>query len=422
MTVSSEVFYNKICGFARYLRKQGMQVGLSETQDCLRALALTGFADRETMRAALRTLCAKSPRELDVFDQCFDAYFVSEEQFEENARAEAEAEAMLEEQRRRSEEELMFNGKPIDLRDDLKDTYVRMPQSERDKLQQYIERYSDNLKRSPALYEGFIRSVFMRSLLEQQMMMEDAAEGAEASGADLMLRDISNFRPEEIPKAYQIIDQLTRRINGEVAARKRAAGHSDAVDFRKTIRSALSSGGVMHTLRYKHRHHRKKRVVMLCDVSGSMLQFSEFAIRFIKSMSEVSDHSEVFLFSEQVQKVSAFALENMDMFDKNVRRSGIWGKGTNIGRALETVCNVRPTVLGPSSVLLILSDAKTVDLARAENALQRAEKLAGQVVWMCPIPENKWEYLRGISSLKQHCRMVPCSTLGELARACSKLM
>jgi len=424
MTSSSDVLFNKLSRFMAYLRKQGMQVGLSEAQDAVRALNMTGFEDRETVKAVLRSLTAKSAREQKVFDQCFDAFFVSEEEFQRAEEAEREASRLLEEQRRQAEEELQFNGKPIDLREDLKDTYARMPREEKDRLQRMMDKYSENLKRSPDLYEGFIRSVFMRSIMEQQMMMEDAAEGSMGadSDADLLYRDISNFREEEFPKAYQLIDQVTRRINGEVTARKRASGHSNALDFKKTIRAGLSTGGVLNKLHYKKKHRKKKRVVLLCDVSGSMLQFSEFAIRFIKSMSDISDHSEIFLFSEMVMKVNPFALENMNAFGNYVRHSGVWGKGTNVGRALEYVSAFQPSVLGPSSVLIVLSDAKTVDLARAEAALMRVEKMTGSVVWMNPIPESKWPYLTGVSTLKNYCNMVPCSTLNDLARACARLV
>ncbi len=424
MTSSSDILLDKLSRFAAYLRKQGMKVGLGEIQDAARALNMTGFEDRETVRAVLRALYAKSAREQNVFNQCFDVFFVSEEEFRKNEEAEREAERLIEEQRRQAEEELQFNGKPIDLREDLKDTYARMPQEERDRLQRVVDKYSDNLKRSPDLYEGFIRSVFMRSIMEQQMLMEDAAEGSQGadSDADLLYRDISNFREEEIPKAYQMIDQVTRQINGEVSARKRTAGRSAALDFKKTIRAGLSTGGALSKLHYKKKHRKKKRVVLLCDVSGSMLQFSEFAIRFIKSMSDVSDHSETFLFSEQVMKVNPFALENMNAFGHYVRHSRVWGKGTNIGSALEHLCAFQPSVLGPSTVLLILSDAKTVDLDRAERGLIRAANLAGSVVWMNPIPENKWQYLKGVMTLKQHCNMVPCSTLHDLARACARLV
>lgn len=424
MTNSSGVLYDKLIRFAEFLRNQGLAVGIQETQDALRALNITGFEDRETVKAVMRALYAGTKREQEIFDRCFDAYFVSKEEFEANRAAMEAAEEEYQKRRQELEDELQFNGKPIDLRDDLKDVYARMPQSERDKLQGYMEKYSENLKRSPDLYEGFIKSVFMRSLMEQQMMMEDAAENAEQldSDADLLFRDISNFKEAEIPKAYQLIDQVTRRINGEITARKKKSGRSAALDFRKTIRAGLSTGGALCRLKYKRKRSRKKRIVMLCDVSGSMLQFSEFAIRFVKSLSEVSDHSEIFLFSEQALRVNPFALENMDNFSAYVRHSGVWGKGTNIGAAIESVLASNPPLLSPSTVLLIMSDAKSVDMNRAEAALIHAGKRAGSVVWMNPIPENKWPYLKGVMRLKEHCNMLPCSTLDDLARACSRLM
>lgn len=414
----------KLSGFVYFLRNQGLAVGIRETEDALKALRMVGFEDRETVRDALRAIFAGSRREQEVFDRCFNLYFVSREQFEQNQAALAEAERELEARRRELEERLSVNGRPIDMREDLKDVYARMPQSERDHLKDVVDRFSEKMQHAPKLYEGFIRSVFMKSLLEQQMILEDAAEGAQQadSDADLLFRDISSFKETDIPKAHQLIDQVTRRINGEISARRKSAGRSAALDFRRTLRAGLSTGGALCKLRYKRRHSRKKHVVMLCDVSGSMLQFSEFAIRFLKSLSEVSDHSDIFLFSEQVQKVNPFALQNMDRFSGYVRSSGVWGRGTNIGAALDVLLAASPAVLTPGTVLLILSDGKSVDVDRAEAGLIRAARAAGSVVWMNPIPESKWQYLKGATRLRQHCSMVPCGTLDELARACAKLI
>ena len=414
----------KVAGFVRFLRDQGLSVGIGETGDALRALGMTGFEDRDTVRAVLRALLTGSRREQQVFDRCFDLYFVSRERFEANQADLARAQRELEERRRELEERLSVDGRPIELREDLKDVYARMPQSERDHLKDVIDRYAARMQHAPKLYEGFIRSVFMKSLLEQQMLLEDAAEGAQqaASDADLMFRDISGFKEADIPKAHQLIDQVTRRINGEIVARRRNAGRAEALDFRRTIRAGLSTGGALCRLRHKRHHSRKKRIVMLCDVSGSMLQFSEFAIRFVKSLSEVSEHSDIFLFSEQVQRVNPFALQNMDLFNGYVRTSGVWGRGTNVGRALDAVLAASPSVLTPNTVLLVLSDAKSVGLDRAEASLMRAAKTVGAVVWMNPIPEAKWPYLKGVTRLKRHCNMVPCGTLDELARACARLV
>ncbi len=414
----------KVSGFAHFLRAQGLAVGIHETEDALKALTLVGFEDRDAVRAALKAMLTGSKREQQVFDRCFDLYFVSAEAFQANQAAMAQAQQEYEARQRELEERLSVQGRPIDLRQDLRDVYARMPQSERDHLKDVVDRFSEKMKHAPKLYEGFIRSVFMKSLMEQQMLLEDAAEGAMQadSDADLMFRDISGFRESDIPKAHQLIDQVTRRINGEIVARRKQAGRSQALDFRRTIRAGLSTGGALCRLRYRPHHSRRKRIVMLCDVSGSMLQFSEFAIRFIKSLSEISDHSEIFLFSEQVQRVNPFALQNMDLFNSYVRTSGVWGRGTNVGRALDAVLATAPPVLTPNTVLLVLSDAKSVSLERAESSLMRAAKAAGSVIWMNPIPEAKWPYLKGVTRLRQHCSMVPCGTLDELARACQRLL
>ena len=415
----------KICGFVNFLRAQGLAVGIAETQDALKALTMVGFEDRDTVRATLKTLFTGSKQEQQVFDRCFDLYFVSAEEFKANQADIALARQEYEARQRELEERLSVQGRLVDLRDDLKDVYARMPQSERDHLKDVVDKFSEKMKHAPKLYEGFIRSVFMKSLMEQQLLLEDAAEGAGQadSDADLMFRNISRFREADIPRAYQLIDQVTRRINGEIVARRKHSGRSEALDFRRTIRAGLSTGGALCRLHRKPHHSRRKRIVMLCDVSGSMLRFSEFAIRFIKSLSEVSDHSEIFLFSEQVQRVNPFvALQNMDLFSSYVRTSGVWGRGTNIGRALEAVMAAAPPVLTPNTVLLVLSDAKSVSLDQAEVSLIRAGNASGSVIWMNPIPEAKWQYLKGVTRLRQHCSRVPCGTLDELARACQRLI
>jgi uncharacterized protein with von Willebrand factor type A (vWA) domain len=265
--------------------------------------------------------------------------------------------------------------------------------------------------------------VFAKTLLEQQMRMEDAAVGAQATDPEIgmLFRDISQFKDTEIPKAISIIQTISRQINGELTAKRNRTGHSGKLDFRRTIRKGLETGGSFYRLRYRKKRSRKKHLVLLCDVSGSMVQFSEFALRFIQSLNQVSDSSRVFLFSEGLAEADAFSLQNMDRFRDYVRESGIYGKGTDLGAALEQLSAMHPAVLNPSATLLILSDAKTIDQNRAVAALQEAKRLCGKVLWLNPIPEGKWQYLRSVQLFASVCSMVSCSTLGALAAACRKL-
>ena len=73
------------------------------------------------------------------------------------------------------------------------------------------------------------------------------------------------------------------------------------------------------------------------------------------------------------------------------------------------------------TAILILSDTKTIDQPRAVQALLEAKRQAGRVLWLNPIPENKWKYIKSIQTMAAICPMISCSTLRELAAACRRL-
>ena len=418
------VYLEKLSVFARMLRLEGLTVGPQETADAGQVLISLGLEDRETVRTALRTVFAKSREEQSAFDRVFDGFFVSEDTMRQQAMEQMQREAELEKGRQAAERDLQFRGEPMDIREDLRDAYATMPEEERQKLRNLMKKYESNIERSPELYGNFIHSVFTRAILEHQMRMEDAGVGVDETDPELglLFRDIGDFKDTEIPRAISIIQSIARQINGELSAKRQKHGHSGKLDFRRTIRKGLETGGSFYRLKYKRKRHRRKKLVLLCDVSGSMMQFSEFALRFIQSLNQVSENSQVFLFSEDIFEADAFSLQNMDLFRNYVRESGLYGKGTDLGTALKKLCAIRPAVLGPSATLIILSDTKTVDINGATAALLEAKRQSGKVLWLNPIPESKWPYLRSTQTMATICQMVPCSTLRDLANACRRLV
>ena len=419
--VDPGVYLEKLSAFSRLLRLQGLAVSPKETADAAQILITIGMEDRERVKTALRTVYAKSREEQLTFDRVFDGFFLSEEAIKRQREQRRQQEEEFQKARQEAQQEL--EGQPMELDESQLDAYAAMPEDAREKLRSFMQRFKGNMERNPNLYGNFIHSVFAKTLLEQQMRMEDAAVGAEASDPELgmLFRDISQFKDTEIPKAISIIQTISRQINGELTAKRNRTGHSGKLDFRRTIRKGLETGGSFYRLRYRKKRSRKKHLVLLCDVSGSMVQFSEFALRFIQSLNQVSDSSRVFLFSEGLAEADAFSLQNMDRFRDYVRDSGIYGKGTDLGAALAQLNAMHPAVLNPSTTLLILSDAKTIDQNRAVTALQEAKRLCGKVLWLNPIPEGKWQYLRSVQLFASVCSMVSCSTLGALAAACRKL-
>ena len=417
------VYLEKLSAFSRMLRLQGMSIGPKETADASQILIAMGLQEREQVKTALRTVYAKTREEQIAFDRVFDGFFISEEAMRQQAKEQMQREAELEQARKEAQRDLQLNGQPMELSEDQKEAYAALPESEREKLRQFMRRYKNNAERNPDLYTNLIHSVFAKTLLEQQMRMEDAAVGGEAMDPELglLFREISEFKDTEIPKAIDIIQTISRQINGELSAKRNHGGHSGKLDFRRTIRKGLETGGSFYRLRYKKKRNHRRHLVVLCDVSGSMLQFSEFALRFIQSLNQVAESSRVFLFSEELIEADPFSLQNMDLFRSYVKDCGIYGRGTDLGSALYRLCTMNPPALNTATTLLILSDTKTIDQPRAISAVAEAKRMAGRVLWLNPIPERHWKHIRSVQAFSSVTSMVSCNTLRSLAAACRKL-
>ena len=414
-----QVYLEKLSAFSRMLRLEGLNVSPRETGDASQILIALGMEDREQVKTALRTVYAKSREEQLTFDHVFDSFFIPEEAM----RAQAQEKAQQDAQIRENLEALQKSGQAEGLNQEQQYAFANMDAIDREKLEKFVEKYQENAERNPKLYANFIHSVFAKALLEQQIRMEEAAIGCQATDPEigLLYRDISKFSDTEIPRAISIIQNISRQINGELTAKRNRGGHSGKLDFRRTIRKGLETGGSFYRLKYRKKRSRRKRLVLLCDVSGSMMQFSEFALRLIQNLNQVSESSRVFLFSEEIHEADAFSLQNMDLFRNFVRDCGIYGKGTDLGTALEHLTAMQPDVLNQATTLIILSDTKTTDQPRAVQALLEAKRQSGRILWLNPISRGQWPHIKSIQTFAALCTMVSCSTLQELASACRRL-
>ena len=421
--LDTAVYLDKLALFGRILRQEGLFVSPHETEDAACILLELGLAERERVKAALRTVYAKSREQQLRFDRVFDSFFLSEDAIRAIDRKHREQELERAQARQQAERELGDTLPEFRYDDAQREAYAMLSAEEKERLRNLREKYLGEHSRNQHLYAGMINSIISRSIMEQQMLMEDAAVGRAAIDPEmgLLFRDITLFEDHEIPKAVVYIQDIARRINGELTQKRKRTGRSAALDFRATIRKGLETGGSFYRLAYRKKRARRRQLVVLCDVSGSMIQFSEFVLRFIQSLNQASSASRVFLFSEELHEADAFHLQNMDLFRDYVRRSGVYGRGTDLGGALRKINELRPPALSPATMLLIISDTKTVNQPLAVQELLRARSRAGKVFWLNPIPERKWKYIGSVQTMAALCTMISCSTLQELGAACRRL-
>ncbi len=401
--------------FLRSLRREGLSIGEAEVYDALLVMEQIGFEDRETLKIGLQALLAKNLEEQAAFSAQFDYHFVS---LAEARRREIEAwnaQQLRQQQLQQAEQDLRYDNQPIPVREELKEVYIQMSEEDKEKIRRYIDTFTDNTKRMPALYRSYIHH-----MIEQQLLLEDAALGIRNEADDLLHRDISRFHEADIPRAIDLIAQLTRKLNRQLNRRRKKLSSHGTLDFKRTIGDGLRTGGTFLRLRYRRRPRQKRRLVLLCDVSASMLQFSEFALRFIQAMQSSAEGGRTFLFSEGLSEMSPHQMADMDRFRDHVKRSGLMGRGTDLCGALQELMHHKPPVLGSNSLLLIVSDGKTVDPLGAAAALGRVERQVAQILWLNPIGESQWDLSPSITALRQHCTMLCCSTLEQLSDACER--
>lgn len=419
MTSYSSIFTENLTRFMGVLRKNGLAVGIKESQDAFRIIDELGLQDRESLKLALQAILAKSEKEKETFSACFDAYFISQEEWEERLKQEQEAETQYQQQMEAASQELTFNGEPLKVREELKAVYIQLSEERRREMQEYLKNFPNPVRNSAVLYTNYISH-----MVEQQLLKEEGElyENQKVTEENLLYKNIGDFAEEEIPRALTLIRNLTRQLNKKLLNRRKKAGKTGTLDFKRTIRLNLQTGGSFRKLAYRHRSRKRKKLVLLCDVSASMLRVSEFALRFIQSMNDTAEGARTFLFSEQLQEVDVFAMQDMDAFEDYVKGSPLWCKGTNIGGILQRLLEIEPAVINNNTIVLIISDAQTVNIPLTESMVEELQKKCSKIYWFNPIAVRRWEESKSIRTLRPYCTMLGCSTLEELALACEKAL
>ncbi len=149
--VDPGVYLEKMSLFSRMLRLEGLTVSPKETEDACRVLIALGAEDRSQVKTALRTVFAKSREEQITFDRVFDGFFISEEAMREQAKRQMEQEREMAEKQRQAEEDLQVNGQAMDLDEGQRRTFATLPEEEKQRLRNFMEKYKDSAARNPNL-------------------------------------------------------------------------------------------------------------------------------------------------------------------------------------------------------------------------------------------------------------------------------
>jgi hypothetical protein len=200
--------------------------------------------------------------------------------------------------------------------------------------------------------------------------------------------DLAARWDEEAPPIDQLIRELARRLATRPSRRVQSAAQGPRIDIRRSLRETLRRGEVI-PLTYTRRRVRKTRVVMLCDVSGSMDAFNPFLLQLMFGLQKALKNSRTVVFSTEATEITSFLrrrsiAQTLREISNRVRH---WSGGTHISQALAMLNrDVLREGSARATVAIILSDGyDNGDCNAIRREMQALRRRVRTVVWINPM-------------------------------------
>ncbi|MFI4995445.1 MAG: VWA domain-containing protein, partial [Hyphomicrobiales bacterium] len=257
---------------------------------------------------------------------------------------------------------------------------------------------------------------------------EISAEFLASSTELLQTKDFAQMTAAEIAQAQRRIARLVMPDDAVMTRRFIADPRGQRIDPRASFRRSLRSGGAAIELARRSRRLRHPPIVALCDISGSMDDYTRIFLHFLHALMEARGRVQVFLFATRLTNVTR-QLRARDP-DEALARCGVvvkdWAGGTRIADALhEFNRNWSRRALSGGPVVLLFSDGleRTVDHDLAFE-MDRLRRSCRRLVWLNPLLRYQSFEARaaGIRAMLPHVdEFRPIHNLASIADLCEAL-
>ena len=452
-----------IADFIRVLRAADVRVSPAEAIDAADVIGAVGFDDRDILKYALSQCLAKTEPEKRAFDTCFDSYFTLPD--------------MAQAPQPKTDPEIENDaGQNTDgVEDETGGGREATPEGE-NSLAQMIEQ-NDQAGLQAALADAAAASglddarlftqqgMFTRRILDAMglealdaTISQMRAEGNDArrqqleSGRAQVFEEVSEFverqiamrtknagrllREEALSRIrlgnldksdMKIMRELIRKLAKRLAtrhARRRKKAHRGMLDVRRTMRRNMSNDGLLFNLHWKRTKVERPRLVVMCDVSGSVAAVSRFFLMFLYSLDEVMPRTRSFVFSNRAGEISdKMAAGDMDeVMTQALRDYG--GGSTDYGMAMEDLAQAMLDEMDHRTTLLVLGDARSNFGDPGHLILKEMATRARRVIWLNPEPEASWNTgdseMRRLGAYCSHVQV--CNSVRDVERVLDNLL
>jgi hypothetical protein len=225
----------------------------------------------------------------------------------------------------------------------------------------------------------------------------------------LSSKSFDALEPHELAQLYRLMSRLELATPERLTRRYEKARHGRRIHMRRTLRRSLRSGGDPIHLARRRRRVVRRRLVMLCDISGSMEPYGRAYLQFLACAAGAGPKAEAFAFATRLTRLTrALASRHPEQaIQRAARAAPDWSSGTRIGDALKEF-NDRYGRRGMArgAVVVILSDGwERGDPELVGREMERLARLAHRIVWVNPRVSASGFSVRagGMVAALEHC-------------------
>ncbi|MFQ5902374.1 MAG: VWA domain-containing protein, partial [Candidatus Binatia bacterium] len=234
----------------------------------------------------------------------------------------------------------------------------------------------------------------IRDIMGRELKKNGAAYPERGQPDYLFQKSFAYYTEEDIRRMNEAVTRLAQRFKSILSARRKRARRG-RFDVKDTLRRNLQYGGVPFQIQLDRRKREKPQVIILCDISDSVLNASRFMLQFVYSLQDFYNKVRSFVFVSDIGEVTKLFEENeihraIDMALKgeviNVYTH------SNFGRAFELFYREYLSVVSGKTTFLIIGDGRNNYNRPNEWVLKGIQQKAKQLIWLNPESRLTWGF------------------------------
>jgi uncharacterized protein len=435
--------------FFRAARSAGLRISPAESIDAVRAVEVVGFDERERLRDTLGLVLAKTLEEKRQFEDCFELFF-SRDSFRAEVPAGPDSAPPALPSQSGGESaggggggalaRMLLEGDQAGLAAAMERAAVAIGLSnitlftqvnlftrrilEQMGLQALEQEIASQGEAAGRLRQGrdWLRGQ-VRDFVQQNLQLFAEGENQQYRERRLQQTRLTAIDRRDHARMRLLVRAMARRLATQYG-RNRKRERRGVLDARRTLRRNMGWGAVPFLTVWKQERIEKPRLVVLCDVSGSVAALSQFLLLFLYSLNEALSGLRSFAFAGELIEVSdILEREPIERAIPAVLEKIGFGS-SNYGNALADFERGWMQILDSRTTVIILGDGRGNRNDPRVEILKRMADRAKQIIWLNPEVRTVWG--TGDSDMPRyapHCRITAvCNTLQHLERIISDLL